>query len=105
MPHCALALCTYRLNPSDVNRAMLLSEVFNPQQALNAGFFDAVVKADELMAQAQVLAKEYLELNPKAHKESKLRMRKQFLRRLKSAIKADRRGFVFQGLQRMFKSK
>ena len=103
MPHCALALCTYRLNPSHVNRAMLLSEIFNPEQAVDAGMLDAVVKPDELMPRAVVLAGEYLQLNQKAHSESKLRMRKTFLRQLKSAIKADRRGFVFQGIGRIFK--
>ena len=105
MPHCALVLCANRLKPSHVDRAMLLSEVFNPESALEAGYLDRLVKADELMPQAQQLATAYLELDVKAHRESKLRMRKQVLRRLKRAIKADRRGFVFQGIQRMFKNK
>ena len=103
MPHCALALCTYRMNPSHVNRAMLLSETFNPEHAVEAGFLDAVVKSDELIPRAVTLANEYLELKRKAHSESKLRMRKPFLRKLKRAIKADRRGFVFQGIKRVFK--
>jgi enoyl-CoA hydratase len=60
MPHCALALCRYRLNPSHVQRAMLLSEVFNSEQAVEAGFLDAVVAADELLPRAEHLAKEYL---------------------------------------------
>ncbi|KAA3641875.1 MAG: crotonase/enoyl-CoA hydratase family protein [Proteobacteria bacterium] len=101
MPHCALLLCRYRLNPSHVHRAMLLSEVFNSKQAVEAGFLDKVVAADKLLPTAEQLAKEYLELNQSAHSDSKLRMRKSFLRKLKRAIRADRRGFVFMGLQRM----
>lgn len=101
MPHCALALCDFRLNASHVHRAMLLSEVFNPEQAVEAGFIDAVVNRDELLPRAQALAAEYLELNQQAHTESKLRMRKSFLRRLKRAVKADRRGFITMGLKRM----
>ena len=103
MPHCALALCTYRLNPSHVNRAMLLSETFNPDQAVEAGFLDAVVKPDELIPSAETLANAYLQLNQKAHSESKLRMRKRLLKNLKRAIKADRRGFLVQGIKRIFK--
>lgn len=105
MPHCALALCEYRMNIAAVHRAMLLSEVFNPEQAVEAGFMDAVVSGDELMVKAQSLATEYLELNRDAHTTSKLRMRKTFLRKLKRAIKADRRGFVTMGLKRMFAGK
>jgi enoyl-CoA hydratase len=105
MPHCALVLCSYRLNPSHVHRAMLLSEVFNPEQAVVAGFLDEMVKPDELLPRAQALATDFMELNQQAHTESKLRMRKQLLRRLKRAIKADRRGFVMMGIKRMFANK
>ncbi|GAA4812406.1 enoyl-CoA hydratase [Marinicella pacifica] len=101
MPHCALVLCRYRLNPSHVQRAMLLSEVFNAEQAVEAGFLDAVVATDKLLPSAERLAKEYLALNQAAHSDSKLRMRKSLLRRLKRAIKADRRGFVLMGLRRL----
>ncbi len=105
MPHCALALCEYRLNPSHVHRAMLLSEVFNPDEAVGAGFIDQVVEPDELMSVAQELATGYLGLNDLAHVESKLRMRKRFLHKLKRAIKADRRGFILQGVKRMLAGK
>lgn len=105
MPHCALALCDYRLNPSHVQRAMLLSEVFNPNEAVNAGFMDLVVAHDQVLSVAQEKAQSFLELNATAHSESKLRMRKTFLTRLKRAIKADRRGFVVQGISRMFAKK
>lgn len=105
MPHCALALCEYRLNPSHVQRAMLLSEVFNPDEAVEAGILDQVVEPNELMNTAEALATGYLKLDDLAHKESKLRMRKSFLNKLKRTIKADRRGFVLQGIKRMFKRK
>lgn len=103
MPHCALTLCANRLKPSHVDRAMLLSEVFNPTGALEAGFLDQLVSADVLMSTANQLANSYLQLDAQAHRESKLRMRKKLLSHLKSAIKADRRGFVLQGVKRMFK--
>ena len=103
MPHCALTLCANRLKPSHVDRAMLLSEVFDPESAVEAGFLDRLVDADQLTQEAQQLAKLYLALDAKAHQESKLRMRQVVLRKMKSSIKADRRGFVFQGLKRMLK--
>lgn len=105
MPHCALALCANRLKPSHVDRAMLLSEVFNPTSALEAGFLDQVVEAKDLMPTAQELAESYLNLDIQAHKDSKLRMRKPLLRQLTSTIKADRRGFIWQGIKRMFVSR
>ncbi|MFC3192968.1 crotonase/enoyl-CoA hydratase family protein [Marinicella sediminis] len=105
MPHCALALCENRLKPSHFDRAMLLSEVFNPEGAVEAGFLDHLVPAEELLPVAQKLAAHYQSLDMLAHKESKLRMRKNFLRRLKKAIRADRRGFVLMGLKRMLAAK
>jgi enoyl-CoA hydratase len=105
MPHCALVLCEHRVNPSHLTRAMLLSEVFKPEAAVVAGFLDQVVPHDQVLSVAQEQAKNFQELNAKAHSESKLRLRKSFLRKLKSAIKADRRGFVTMGLKRMFGKK
>ena len=105
MPHCALALCQFRLNPSAVHRATLLSEVFDPDAALNAGFLDQVVAHDQVLKVAQSQAERYLNLNEVAHRESKLRMRKKFLRQLKSAVRADRRSFVTLGLKRMLGKK
>ncbi|MCX7552817.1 crotonase/enoyl-CoA hydratase family protein [Marinicella sp. S1101] len=105
MPHCALALCQHRVNPSHLSRAMLLSEVFTPQAAIEAGFLDLTVSHDQVMPTAQKLAEKYAQLDDTAHQESKLRMRRSFLRQLKRAIKADRRGFVLQGVKRMFASK
>lgn len=105
MPHCALALCQHRVNPSHLSRAMLLSEVFTPQAAIEAGFLDLTVSHEQVMPTAQKLAEKYSQLDDTAHRESKLRMRRGFLRLLKRAIKADRRGFVLQGVKRMFAGK
>lgn len=105
MPHCALVLCEHRINPAHLTRAMLLSEVFNPDAAMAAGFLDQVVAQDQVLTVAQQQAKIYQELNARAHSESKLRLRKSFLKKLKRAIKADRRGFVTMGLKRMMGKK
>ena len=105
MPHCALALCKNRLNPSHLSRAMLLSEVFSPDAAVEAGFLDLTVPHDQVLPTAIKLAEKYQGLNDQAHQQSKLRQRQRFLRQLKRAIKADRRGFVLQGLKRIVNKK
>lgn len=105
MPHCALTLCQNRLKPSHFDRAMLLSEVFDPAAAVEAGFLDHLVDPEQLMGVAEKLAQHYLDLNAQAHTDSKLRLRKRVLRQLRRAIRADRRGFVMMGLKRMLASK
>jgi enoyl-CoA hydratase len=105
MPHCALVLCENRLKPSHYDRAMLLSEVFNPEGAVEAGFLDHLVAADHLLPAARKLATHYQELNPQAHTASKMRMRKGVLKKLSRAIRADRRGFVMMGIKRMLAAK
>lgn len=102
MPQTGLVLAESRLNPGCRDRAVLLSEVCSPESAVDAGFLDRVVNRDDLLAEAQALAESYLTLDAKAHRASKMKMRKPLLRRLKRAIRSDRMGFVLMGLKRLF---
>ncbi len=103
IPYSVREICRQRLNPSHYDRAVLLSEVFQPQAAIEAGFLDQVVAKEDLNATVLQCAKQYASLNPKAHKQSKLRVRKSMLKALGRAIHKDRFDFIKQGLLRSIK--
>ena len=60
LPHFAVELARYRMPPSQFDTA-LLGRTFDPTGAINAGYLDRVVAADDLLesatAEAQALAK------------------------------------------------
>jgi len=105
MPHSAIEICRQRLRPAHFDRAVLLSELYNPQTAVEAGFLDKVVPKEELYAEALKLAKQFASLDLKAHKRTKLRMRRELLKALRRAIRADKVDFFAQGLQRILGKK
>ena len=90
MPNAGIEICRQRLAPAHFVRAALLAEVYNPEAAVEAGFLDRVVPDGELFREAAKAAKQFSELDMKAHRETKLRARRQSLRALKWAIRADR---------------
>ena len=50
MPRVAAAVLKHRLDPAAYQRAVTLSEEFNPESALDTGFFDTLVEPGDLMA-------------------------------------------------------
>ncbi len=103
LPYAAIEICRQRLTPAHFVRTTLLSETYNPESAVNAGFIDRVVAPNQLMEEALKLANEYTKLDLKAHYESKMRVRSGTLSALKSAINADKRDFVMMGVKRFLK--
>ncbi len=89
MPHSAIELLRQRLTPAAFVRALMLSEVFDPDTAVPAGFLDAVVPADELASASMAAATSFAALDATAHRESKARGRAPVLDALRSAMKAD----------------
>jgi enoyl-CoA hydratase len=102
MPHSAVALCKQRLTPVHFNRAVLLSEYYDPETAVAAGFLDEVVAEQALLTRALECASHFLELDATAHWRTKLRMRRGLLSSLKRAIRRDRLEFIKLGLSRLF---
>jgi len=89
MPHSALVILGQRLNRSNHDRVVNLSETFAPDTAVAAGFLDALVPADELLAAATHKAAELRELDMRAFAETKLRNRAATLDALRLAIETD----------------
>ena len=89
MPRAAVEICRQRLAPAHFNRAVILAEVFSPDDAVAAGFLDRVVEASELQNRAVSAAEVLANLDMDAHAASKLRARAQALHALRAAIEAD----------------
>ncbi len=90
MHHVGIEMARDRLRKSAFQRAVINAEMFNPQTALEAGFLDAVVAAEELMNAAHAMAQQLKGLNMQAHGKTKLKVRKQLLETLDRAIELDK---------------
>lgn len=99
MPRVAAAMLQHRLNPSAYQRAVNLSQFFDAESALNAGFFDELVDPDELMPRAETLATELRELDERAHKASKRRIRAALIRKIRFSIPLDLWDAAMMGLR------
>jgi enoyl-CoA hydratase len=89
MHHAGIELARDRLRKSAFHRSVINGEMFNPQSAVDAGFLDKVVAADELQAAALEAARQLKKINMSAHKNTKLKVRKALLDALDSAILLD----------------
>jgi enoyl-CoA hydratase len=74
------------------NRSVINAEMFNPEQAIEAGLLDRVVEPEQLMATAQQIATMMKSLNMRAHHGTKLKARKELLEAMDLAIELDAKG-------------
>ena len=89
VPQAAVEICRNRLAPSQFHRAVILAEVFSPDDALAAGFLDRVVSASDLAEVSTAVAGELAKLDLDAHAATKLRARAPALHAIHEAIEAD----------------
>jgi enoyl-CoA hydratase len=75
VPYAALALMRYRLTPAAFDRAVGLSAIFTPTEAVGAGWLDEVVEVDAVVPAAQSVAASWSGLDARAHAASKQRAR------------------------------
>jgi enoyl-CoA hydratase len=90
MHNAGIELARDRLNTSAFGRSVINGEMFDPKGALQAGFLDKVVASEELTDAARTVALQLKKINMKAHKQTKLKVRKAFLETLDKAIELDR---------------
>jgi enoyl-CoA hydratase len=93
MPHAAVELCRQRLTPAEFSRAILLSEVYSPAEAVHAGLLDQIVPAESLDEAALEVATRLSALSMRAHAATKLRIREASLAAIKAAIEIDANEF------------
>ncbi len=89
MPRVAAAVLRHRLNPAAFQRAVTLSEYFDAEAAQSAGFFDELVDPVDLIPRAEAWAVELRELDQRAHKATKRRIRKSRVRKLRYSVPLD----------------
>ena len=93
MPLTAVEISRQRLTPAAFNRAVILAEPFAPDDdAVNAGFLDRVVPADELAAVAHGTAETLTALDIDAHAATKQRARDPALRAIRAGMETDDAG-------------
>jgi len=89
MHHAGIELARDRLSRAAFQRSVNNAEIFDPQGAVEAGFLDKVVPAEQLQDTALAAARELKKLNMLAHKNTKLKVRKGLLDLLDKAIELD----------------
>ncbi|CAD5109571.1 crotonase/enoyl-CoA hydratase family protein [Zestomonas carbonaria] len=90
MHHVGIELARDRLRKSAFHRSVINGEMFDPQSAVDAGFLDKVVPAEQLQATALAAAQQLKKINMTAHRNTKLKVRKALLETLDKAIELDR---------------
>jgi enoyl-CoA hydratase len=99
MPRVAAAMLRHRLNPADFQRAVTLSEYFDVEAALSAGFFDELSDPVDLLARAEECAATFKELDLRAHAASKRRIRAALIRKIRFAIPLDLLDAMLMGVR------
>jgi enoyl-CoA hydratase len=75
LPPILVELTASRISRQHMTRAALLSEVYNPEQAVEAGFIDEVVEPDELAARSAAVAEQMAQLPQGQFAANKLSVR------------------------------
>ena len=89
LPQFAMEFARERLSPRHLVRATALAEVYDPNGAVEAGFLDRIVRAEELEATAIAEAARLAEqLQQPAHRATKRRLREASAARLHDALSA-----------------
>lgn len=101
MPRVAAAVLRNRLTPAAYQRAVSLSEYFDVESALGAGFFDKLVDPDDLISQAEACADTFKGLDVQAHAASKRRIRAALIRKIRFSIPLDLLDAMLLGLRRV----
>jgi len=90
MPQTGIEIARNRLSPAAFQRSVVNGEMFNPEGALAAGFLDMLVAPEALAISALAVAQSLKKISIKAHKNTKLKARKELLTALDAAIELDK---------------
>lgn len=88
LPLFAIEIARQRLTPAYFNRAVT-GDMVAPQEAVVAGFLDAVVPANELAARSREVAAGLSSIDLDAHHKTKVRLRAASLEALRAAIESE----------------
>lgn len=89
MPRAAIEITRQRLAPAHLHRALVLAEIYTPDDAVTAGMLDRAVPPAELADAARSAAARLAALDPAAHAATKLRTREPTLHAIRAALDTD----------------
>lgn len=89
VPRFAVELARQRLTPAYFNRTVVTGEMFGPEEACTAGFFDRVVFAADLESEAENAAQALTRIDHTSHYGSKLRARAPAIAIIRQVIDED----------------
>ena len=89
MHDAGIVMAKARLASVFLERSVNNAEMYDPKDAMIAGFLDRVVPPEFLMSTATKIAEMFSQLNLRAHAQTKLKVRKHYLAELKAAIDSD----------------
>lgn len=95
MHHAGIEMARQRMPQPYFERSVINAEMYDPKGAVRAGILDVIVPPEQLMAAAQQAAEQSLNLNMKAHHQTKLKVRKAYIEAMDAAIEADAKGSLF----------
>lgn len=89
MHNAGIVIAKARLSSVYLERSVNNSEIYNPKDAVTAGFLDKTVPEMHLMTTAVKIAIMFGQLHKQSHAETKLKVRKAYLKELEEAIELD----------------
>ena len=89
VPRFAIEVARQRLTPAYFSRVVMTAEMFGPSEAVTAGFFDRIVRADQLDQSAEETARAMATLNMAAHAATKARARGAVIKLIRGMIDED----------------
>ncbi len=89
VPWFGIELARQRLHPAHFDRALNTARMYQPREAVDAGFLDEIVAPGDLRAASLGAAAALSELNPAAHAATKLRVRAGALQAMRAAIESE----------------
>jgi enoyl-CoA hydratase len=89
IPHYGIEIARLRLTPPWFNHATVTGTLYPPQQALAAGFFDAVVPHETVLEAARAEAVRMTKIDGTAHEGIKQRVRGHTLKLMREGIDAE----------------
>lgn len=89
LPWFGIELARARLEETQLNNAVGLAHIYDPESAVSVGYLDEAVEDAQLLARAIELASGFATLNMPAHKATKARIREPMMARLQEALRRD----------------
>lgn len=89
VPLLAMELARDRLQPTELGRATLLAQIYDPDAAVRAGYLDAVTSADAVLEQARTEATRLAAFSRMAFRATKKRLRGTTITHITSSLDTD----------------